>query len=637
VGNAGQGKSTFLQRLTGLAETEIPTGGKGDCTGVAAIIKNEFVSNAYADIEFYSQKEFLDRVIAPFYKTMELPIPQSLEEFAKPFSDTISQEFYDETKFIERLQQGLPNYRCYLGEKRKRIERDEIRSYTAKSDQNGQPLITWASVKSAEVHCRFPSLEKEKISVGDTPGLGDRHVPDAEKQLMEDFGKNIDAVIMLRKVKERGIRKEDVRLFNLIREAIPELEPGTWSYFMVNVFSSDKTNPVTKDALEFLPKDLQDSSLKGIRSYIEVDCSDQNAVLNEFDKILTDIADNQKSLDETLYNKRFENVKILIGNISEFIKNARNALKEVGRDNLPLLAYQSLFDTCWKKISNSLENDIKQKYRLKRDETDPEIEKKIDLIKEEATKLISEKLNNITSEQYAGSRLGAFSFELQHDLRIELANAFDALDDNLESEFIELRQSIVDLLRDKEKGSLDEILGEKFQNCSPEEWLNELANCFQEIPNSDKIVSSIRSLINSTFTFRGYLLPQIRDKLDILDSDSDASGSYSYESGDTWEGKGGVRRKFEIAWKEAMNACTEALKGMTVNKNRVLFATIDQFCDGILRSGGDKAQKRWLELYDLYKESIWDIFKKNGDYRKLRNDYNLYVAEIEKNLVGLQK
>ncbi|MDR2756537.1 MAG: hypothetical protein LBC20_12600, partial [Planctomycetaceae bacterium] len=311
VGNAGQGKSTFLQRLTGLAEAEIPTSGKGDCTGAAAIIKNESVSNTYADIEFYSQKEFLDQVIAPYYKKMELPIPQSLEEFAKPLLSTIPQKFFDEIKFIERLQQGLPNYRCYLGENSKRIGKDEIRNYTAKNDPNGKPLVTWASVKSAEVHCRFPSLENEKISVGDTPGLGDRHVPESEEKLMEDFGKNIDAVIMLRKIKERGIRTEDVRLFNLIGAAIPELEPGKWSYFMVNVFSSDKTNNVTKEALEFLPKDFRDSSLKGMQSYIEVDCSDRDAVLNEFDKILTDIANNQQSLDETLYNKRFENIKTL--------------------------------------------------------------------------------------------------------------------------------------------------------------------------------------------------------------------------------------------------------------------------------------------------------------------------------------
>ncbi|MDR2401931.1 MAG: hypothetical protein LBD32_00470, partial [Cytophagales bacterium] len=628
------GKSTFLQHLTGLKDAEIPTGGKGDCTGVAAIIKNESVSNAYADIEFYSQEEFLNQVIAPFYDAMDLPRPLSLEEFAKPLPDTNPQEFYDEKKMIKLLQQGLPHYQRYLGEKKKRIEKDEIRNYTAKSDQDGQPLVTWASVKSAEVHCKFQSLENEKISVGDTPGLGDRNVLDAEKKLMEDFGKNIDAIIMLRKVKERGIRKEDINLFYLIKDAIPELEPGAWSYFMVNVFSSDKSNTTTKEALEFLPKDFRDSSLRGMRSYIEVDCSNEKAVLNEFDKILTDISNNQNSLDEMLYNKRLKNLQTLIENIYGFIEEAKKALKEVGKDNLPLLAYQSLFDTCWQKISNGLENEIKQKYRLKRDEPDPEIENKIDLIKEESTKLILEKLNNITPEQYAGSGLGIFSFDVQHDLRIELANAFDALDNNLEAEFIELRKSIVDLLRNKEKGKLDEILGEKFQNCSPEEWLKELANCFQEIPNSDKIVSSIRSLINSTFTFRGYLLPQIRDKLDVLDSDSNAAGIYSYEAGDTWEGKGGIRHKFEIAWKEAMKSCTEALKGMTVNKNRALFATIDQFCDGILRSGGGNAKKRWLEFYDLYKESIWDIFKKNGDYRKLRSDYNLCITKIENSIAN---
>lgn len=243
VGNAGQGKSTFLQQLTGLSDDEIPTGAKGDCTGAAAIIENCQVSETYADIEFYSEEEFLKQIVSPYYKMLDLPQPSSLKEFETPLPDGAKNDHYDEARFIETLQQGLGGYRLYLGKHGERINKNDIRKYTAKSGKNGERLSVWAAVKSVKIFCRFPGMEGEKISVGDTPGLGDRSVLDAEEQLMKDFGRNIDAVFMLRKVKERGIRKEDIRLFSLIKEAIPEIPAEQWSYFIVNIFPNDRETP----------------------------------------------------------------------------------------------------------------------------------------------------------------------------------------------------------------------------------------------------------------------------------------------------------------------------------------------------------------------------------------------------------
>ena len=111
VGNAGQGKSTLLQKLTGLSDDEIPSGGGGDCTGAAAIIENSNNREVYADIEFYSESEFLSRIVAPYYRVLELPAPVSLDEFARSDLKNEKKDHYDEVVFLERLQTGLDKYR----------------------------------------------------------------------------------------------------------------------------------------------------------------------------------------------------------------------------------------------------------------------------------------------------------------------------------------------------------------------------------------------------------------------------------------------------------------------------------------------------------------------------------------------
>jgi hypothetical protein len=494
VGNARQGKSTFLQALTGLSSNEIPSAVDGHCTGAPSIIIN--APETYADIEFYNESDFMREVIFPYYTKLELtPQPNSFSSFADTPLPKPTEEFNaTEVELYKRLnirQKNCQKYRNYLNQRQQRISKGQIREYIAQQNKDKTLIFKWVAVKMATIYCPFQVQDAGKISVCDTPGLGD-FVCGADENLTRNIADNLDAVLLLKLVPDGGIVKtEDTQLYDLIPKAIPEFSPKDWSYFIINRKDSDNDSSVN-----YFEKQLIESAIK-VRKIIKVNASRVQDVLTSFDQILEDIKSNQKSLDETLYKKRFENVETLIRNIKDFIGKAKDALKEIGKDSLPLLAYQSLFDTCWNKISNSLENDIKQKYRLKRDAADPELEEKIDSIKEEATKLILDKLNKITPAQYAGSRLGSFAFELQHDLRIELANAFDALDNNLESEFTELRQSIVNVLRNKEKGSLDGILNEKFQDCSAEEWLAELANCFQEIPNSDKIVSSIRALISS--------------------------------------------------------------------------------------------------------------------------------------------
>ena len=68
VGVPKQGKSTFLQALTGLDEATIPTG-TDFVTGACSYLRHDIElkpGEAYAVVTPYTRKEFLDEVLKPF-------------------------------------------------------------------------------------------------------------------------------------------------------------------------------------------------------------------------------------------------------------------------------------------------------------------------------------------------------------------------------------------------------------------------------------------------------------------------------------------------------------------------------------------------------------------------------------------
>ncbi|NEP39725.1 MAG: hypothetical protein F6K35_10960 [Okeania sp. SIO2H7] len=88
VGLMGQGKSTFLQRISGLTDDVIPARKGGACTAVrSTIYHNE--GDTYAEVILHSEESFLQEVIGPYYQELGLGVvPETLSDFAKPLPAT---------------------------------------------------------------------------------------------------------------------------------------------------------------------------------------------------------------------------------------------------------------------------------------------------------------------------------------------------------------------------------------------------------------------------------------------------------------------------------------------------------------------------------------------------------------------
>lgn len=623
VGNARQGKSTFLQALTGLTSEEIPSAEVDHCTGAPSLIINH--SESYADIEFFSENVFLQETVIPFYQQLSLsPHPTTFAAFvSSPLATPTRKLSATEDALYEKLRhrhESVLQYESFLGKTTERITKDQIRSYIAQQSSDGTKIATWLAVKMATIYCPFTLSDAGSISVCDTPGLGDFVCGEGDA-LAKNIGKNLDAVLMLKRTPKGGIATpEDTQLYDLLHKAMEEFDPKDWSYFVVN---RDGTDNETKSFEKQITQKIQ------CRKFITLDARRQDDVLLSFGDILKDIADNQPVLDNTLSNLRFQHVSLLEQKLNSLMDEAKAALpKSVGGDGIGMAELRTLFDPLWNNVAQEL-TALTSSYRESRDKSG-KLNQQVDQIQVSVLSTIRKRLESIQPSDFAGQKLPQFSSDLFHELRVTIAMAFDKLDDDLAESVDTLRSEVCNVFW--EPGRLSGI----FDQSDPQLWLRELAIAWKSIDDGAEMAAVIERFANTGFTFRGYLLAKVRSSLDPLDEEEQESVHYRYAIGNSWED---VRLKLWSACNVAIEGCCNVLKGMSVDKNGALFSCNEQFTDGVLRLGGwHNAQQLWANFYDEYKSEIWnERFAKIEVNKALRKDWDGPVSKLSIAIQNISK
>ena len=106
-GAARMGKSTFLQKVTGLTDQQIPTSDKGFTTAGRSLIVNDS-KEQYAIADMHSEETFLQNVLVPMCKSVDIEPPRSLENFAQiSLQAEVNQERLDIIQRLEHVQKKL--------------------------------------------------------------------------------------------------------------------------------------------------------------------------------------------------------------------------------------------------------------------------------------------------------------------------------------------------------------------------------------------------------------------------------------------------------------------------------------------------------------------------------------------------
>ena len=191
-GAARTGKSTTLQRITGLTDRQIPSGGLNPVTAVRSEIYNSPRNEVV--ITFKTERDFIEGYVRPhaanvnefLKKDAQLAIGSlaALKAAVLPekLEGSVTAAATDSLKRLREAKRSAATFEGLLGVAPKTVAIDEVSSYVTYPSPSAEQAESvngtaadrrYLAVELAQVFCQFPSLGDAKVGLVDLPGLGE--------------------------------------------------------------------------------------------------------------------------------------------------------------------------------------------------------------------------------------------------------------------------------------------------------------------------------------------------------------------------------------------------------------------------------------------------------------------------------
>ncbi len=286
-GQARVGKSTLLQTIGNLPEEAIPTGKGIPVTAVRSRLRHSHERKAILSLQ--DQITFLNEIIKPFHRELNLPVVNSLEDF-RNFDYSISELATDENvELLVRLQQmqaALFSYEKHLTGRTKIIEDlTQLRPWVAYPTQEEEKARScsrlYLAVKNIEIQCSF-LLDVEKLMLIDLPGLGEVNV-DAEEHHVQGLKNEVDLVLLILRPTAQSSYwgGKDRKALNLISKSVEGISRlGDFVIIVVNHGEQDDKG-LYEILINDIHKQLNENKPNSRYQVLTCDAKDSNNVREE--------------------------------------------------------------------------------------------------------------------------------------------------------------------------------------------------------------------------------------------------------------------------------------------------------------------------------------------------------------------
>jgi GTPase Era involved in 16S rRNA processing len=370
VGEERQGKSTFIQAISGLRNDVIPAYNGSSCTGAVSIIHN--AERFKALLTFYEVSEFLENVnskLRDFYPKNNVQV-SSLDELAKLDLSSVGMDTNTSTallKFRDHFVKHVDDYRDLLGHAPMPLTNpDEVSQYVAQyrfskerpenvdkehlepeMDENEKEIIGWkelffkyVAVKSADIYNPFSYQDSGKIVLVDTVGLGPQG-QETEKEMYRVLREDCDAAIDLFKPSTEGasFNENQSQILTNIAKELGARNPEKWLVYVLNKMEGEKSNMRSIRSILQTTDGLKDKGnlpvawVKAINGFNRQSVIDDlvvpllNLVTSNIDDIDACMLKNANSLAEELYNEYIMLCKCVNSVLSSSIKTNQNLIR----------------------------------------------------------------------------------------------------------------------------------------------------------------------------------------------------------------------------------------------------------------------------------------------------------------------
>lgn len=624
IGRARQGKSRLLQSLTGLTKAEIPDGSGQHCTGVRSTIHHNPNVETYGEVNFYTDRSFLDEVIAPYYEQLKLGTkPITIENFASQSlpplpSDLKGAEVNAKYEHLKKYHQNIDKYRQLLQtDSPRRIQKEEIREYVAQDNLEGERIyFNYLAVREVKIVCNFPKDDIGKIALVDLPGLGDTGIGD-EKRMIQTIGEDIDAVIFVRMPKSTGDiwGDVDVQLYDTAHGALNDLPLPLWSFMVLNKLGDGSNLALC----EQLKKDIETKHIKVADSVVANCAESEEANTVVLDLILNYLADKMNSLDRQYASACQERLIQLQTAVTSELDKAQKALGQP-KQSAETGKFEELFEKLWKDLTSGLEK-LLQKLSEQMDQHDKDFKKSVD---EAIQACYNDTGIPSYPEEIDTRRNSEGSYEIAYnkylnEIRAHLSQHFLSLDDGLKTSLGKVKSQVASVLIEHGcLGGITEATGSDFLGAIAQLLDEEIME-----GQPSRLKFGFQILSEFELSYRGTIQHRIRKCLNGLTPDKTTlklSKSPNAEQ---------IKQNLKVLHGEAVYQCETALEELFCEPSQAAFAIVEEFLDRVLRA--EKVKIEWRIFLNQERSSIWPSeFELLGERSRLRQEWLEAVEQATK-------
>ncbi|OQW91925.1 MAG: hypothetical protein BWK78_03210 [Thiotrichaceae bacterium IS1] len=611
MGQAKQGKSTTLQKISGLTDNEIPSASGLPLTRAKSKIHHIAQGTPYAEMIFHTKDEFLKEVIWPYYDRLGISnqCPKTLDEFCKPLpkltindDNALDQAIYENLGFIHR---GFNDFGGLLSKPAKRIEMKEIRDYVARIE-NKPPL--YLAIKVANIYTKLPN---EGLCLIDLPGL--ERVEQDQEKLAGALEREVDAVLLIKMPPENGaVWGDEYEAVSLISRSLKQVELLDWLFIVLN------DNVRNREQIKALMRNPM--PLVSRPQMLIADCSKAVEVKDKvFSPVLEHLAGNLNRID-----KRY--IQFLVNDL----ENIRSSLIDLEQPVRKFLSSGSVIDdgdlglfmNLFAKFMNKLKMDLQKlvgELRVTENSTSRDrfnkVVEELCTQAEQSPPVLS--VEELTDRFYAkGGWPGAVQDQL-HILRAHLTQHLCKLDDALQEMLSEALQKV--LSRVLADDVLDSLLSQTTKiKQNQQARLREFQELFDKNEHQ-RLYEAFAYLMNFHFSYHSHFHYRVREEMGPLDPilDPNIIMDIATAGGATSEGAENVANGLTSHYKEAVYGVRKKLQGdMLVDPSRAIFALIEEFRDRAVWT--QDIENEWRSFLSIHRGQIWPVqFGKREKFRQL--------------------
>lgn len=643
VGRARMGKSLVIQRITGLDGSIIPSSDGSDCTGAKSIITNSDSQEVCAEITFYSEYElveivntYLENIL--YNKSMNISSVSQIESL--PVNEIrLDYSKVKESQYLAHLKkyvEHIGTFRNNLG-KTITVSKEHIEEYVAQYSHSdfGKKYFNFLGVKCANILTKFPYSDAGKIVLLDTIGIGTTSLG-VEGNMLDIVENDSDAIVFMFRPESLGPRlsQDEIEVIDKISKRVGADYAKEMLFWVINkvIEGKGKNTEYFQGVIEQI-----NSSSFPVSEILQVNCNDkteveQKLLLPILEKISSKIESVDKLIIESTRNegkKAFSEYSIISAAVDTIFYNCSS--KNIDRSWGP--KFRTTRDVY---LNNNLRDLYLKKYEKLRKEPCEKFMNACDIIMREMFEFIPSS-KSVVDVLNKGKNQHDTLMICYDKLRLDIIDAFLSLDSDLSELIIDMKNEVLNIFRDQDKGRL-ELLVSKDGDCSePNNWIDAFLEKTDAANEYAIISSSFIKLKNFKCTVQGFLIYEIRDRLDRIDQSIQTQLPRI---------RAGLDNKERIA-DEIVNILSDAvteihnelrgvLDSLAKVPNQAMFAAIKDLYDRVFleaRSslGEENAEIQWEYLYQNWKHIIWkDEFEKEMSVQNKAKEINGIVDGIKK-------